>query len=419
MGSETTTRWGPLQRWFQQGGWTHIWHAVYVTVFTGATIAALSGDAPARGERVWIALLAVGSVAWYLLIVLRWRYWEASTSRYALSMTVAAALWFPLLVSHPAAFGWTVPAAYGVAACPWMRRSYPSIVGLSALVLLADGLDSSGPSGTGVMVVVGVGVVVLLSHATIGAIARESERRRRLIDELESTRAELAASERAAGAMAERERLAREIHDALAQGFISIVMLLEAADARLPSDAAGARAPLDQALQTARDSLAEARRIVWALGPEGGQAGAVVASLERLVDRIAASGDVDVEVVVTGEPSRLATAHELALLRTAQEALGNARRHAQASRITVTLSWLGDHVILDVADDGHGFDRDNTARSDHDGGFGLTGLASRARDVGGDLAIDSVVGEGTTVSLTLPVASEAADHHHTTQHETS
>lgn len=174
-------------------------------------------------------------------------------------MGVAAALWFPLLEAHPA-YGMTVFAAYGVAACPWLRRSIVAVAVLTGLVLLADAVDGGDPAGAGdVAVLVVIAALVVLAHATRGAIAAESERRRRLIVELEATRADLAASERAAGALAERERLSREIHDVLAQGFASIVMLLEAVDAQLPAGSAVVRAPLDQALQTARDSLAEAR----------------------------------------------------------------------------------------------------------------------------------------------------------------
>jgi signal transduction histidine kinase len=393
---------GQLGRWFARDGWTTIWHAVYLATLVGATTAAVADSELPAAERAAIGGLAVLAGGWYALIALRWRYWEAPTARFAVLLGIAAVLWFPLLVWHPA-FGWTIPAAYGVAACPWLRRSIPSVVVLSGLLLLADQLDGDqGFDVTAVSVVLVIGVVLLLSHATIGAIVAESERRRRLVDELEATRADLSASERRAGALAERERLAREIHDALAQGFTSIVMLLEAADAKLPADSAQARAPLDQALQTARDSLAEARRIVWALGP-GGQPGALVASLERLAERTIAGGGVDVDVVVTGEPVPLDAGRELAVLRTAQEAVGNARRHAHASRITITLSWLGDAVMLDVVDDGRGFEPGG--QTPGDGGFGLTSLAQRARDADAELTIDSAPGQGTTVSLRLPLSA--------------
>lgn len=396
-----------LRGWFERGGWIGIWHAVYLATLIGATAAAVTDSDPSVARRMAIAAFAVLATGWYLLIAVRWRYWEAPPGRFALAMTVAAGLWFPLLVWHPA-FGWTVVAAYGVAACPWLRRSLPSVAVLSGLILLADQLDGGpGVDAVQVAVVIGIGALVVLAHATMGAIAAESERRRRLIEELEATRAELAESERAAGAMAERERLARDIHDALAQGVTSIVMLLETADAKLPPGSAEARAPLDQALQTARDSLAEARRIVWALRPGPSEPSALVASLERLAERAAASADPKVEVVVTGEPAALDAARELALLRTAQEAVGNARRHAGAGHITVTLSWLGDTVILDVADDGRGFDAGRVVRHG-DGGFGLTSLTERARDAGGTLTVETAPGEGTTISLALPLDTASA-----------
>lgn len=398
-----------LKGWFDRGGWIQVWQVVYLATLVAATALMVTDAELSPAKRAALAVVAVLEAAWYLLVAFRWRYWEAPTARFAVAMVVAAGLWLPLLVAHPA-YGLTVPAAYGVAACPWLRRSVPAVVVLSGLVLVGGRLDGgSSVSGAQVVAVVAGGGLVLLAHATMGAITAESERRRRLIVELEATRAELAASERAAGASAERERLARDIHDALAQGFTSIVMLLEAIDARLPAGSAEVRAPLDQALQTARDSLAEARRIVWALGPEASEPGALVASLERLAARTAAAGGVGVDVVVTGDPVQLDAGRELVLLRTAQEAVGNARRHADASRVTVTVSWLGSEVILDVADDGRGFKPGGSVPGGEGGGFGLTGLARRARDAGGHLTVDSAPGRGTTVSLALPLSEGPVD----------
>lgn len=387
--------------WFSRGGWMAVWQVLYLLTLAGATVAVIIDGDVSVTRRAWLAGLAAVAAGWYVLISVRWRYWEAPTERFALLLAVAAALWLPLLVAHPA-FWWTIWAAYGVAACPWLRRSIPTVVVLTGLVLVTDQIDGSTVRAGQVFNLVVVAGLVVLGHITMGAISRESERRRQMIVELESTRADLAASERAAGASAERERLARDIHDALAQGFTSIVMLLEAADAKLPAGSAEVRAPLDQALQTARDSLAEARRIVWALGPEAEAPGALVASLERLAERTQAAGGAVVDVVVTGEPVRLPPGRELVLLRTAQEAVGNARRHADATRITVTVSWLGDHVILDVADDGRGFQPGQTV-ADTQGGFGLTGLAGRASEAGGDLTVESAPDHGTTVSLSLPI----------------
>jgi signal transduction histidine kinase len=406
MVSETITgSRGRLKGWFDRGGWIQAWNVVYLATLVVATALAVTDGEVSVARRAGLGGIAALEAAWYGGIVRR-RYWEAPPGRFALAMGVAAVLWFPLLVGHPA-YGMTIFAAFGVAACPWLRRSIAAVTALIGLVLLADALDGGDPVTAGdAAVVVAIGALVVLAHATQGAIAAESERRRRLIVELEATRAELAASERAAGALAERERLARDIHDALAQGFTSIVMLLEAADAKLPAGSAAVRAPLDQALQTARDSLAEARRIVWALGPEASEPGALVASLERLAEQTAVAGGASVEVVVTGDPVRLDTGRELVLLRTAQEAVGNARRHADASRITVTVSWLGDEVILDVADDGRGFDPDRSEPGGEGGGFGLPSLARRARDADGHLTVDSAPGQGTTISLTLPLRGQ-------------
>ncbi len=402
MNSQTINAAGArLGGWLQRDGWTQLWHAVYLAVLGCVTLVVLADSDVSVAKRIGLGVLAVLAAGWYMLIALRWRYWEAPPLRFALLMAVAAALWVPLVVGHPAYWS-TAWAAYGVAACPWLRRSIPTVAILTGLLLVVDQFDGAPLSLDSVTTTIGIGVLVLLAQVTVGAVTHESERRRKLIVELEATRAELAASERAAGEMAERERLARDIHDALAQGFTSIVMLLEAVDAKLPADRAELRAPLDQALQTARESLGEARRIVWALRPDAGPPGALVASLERLAERAAASGDVKVDVVVTGDPEPLDARRELALLRTAQEAVSNARRHAEAATITVTLSWLGDRVILDIADDGRGFDP-SVATPVAEGGFGLTSLAERARQAGGELTIDTTPGQGTTISIAFPL----------------
>lgn len=404
---------GELRRvlaWFEEDGWRDVWHAVYVASLLIATVAAGLDRDVAAVERAGMAILATAAAAWYLVIARRFRYWEANASRYAVMLGVAAVMWVPLVRWHPA-YGWTVVAAYGVAACPWLRRAVPTVVALTILLAALDHTDGTALTGGELAAYVAVGLVVLLAHATIGGIARESDRRQRLIEELEATRDDLARRERQAGVLEERQRLARDIHDGLAQGFASIVTLLEAADARLPADAVEARAAVDQARQAARDSLGETRRLVWALRDDHDDPhNALIAALERLAERTRAVDpgvELDVQIIETGTPEQISTAAEVALLRTAQEAVANAARHAQARTIILTLSWLGDHVILDVADDGAGFDPISTGPRSDLSGFGLTGLRERAAAVGATLDIDSRPGAGTIVTLDLPL--HAAD----------
>jgi signal transduction histidine kinase len=241
----------------------------------------------------------------------------------------------------------------------------------------------------------------------IGAIARQSLERRQLIDELERTRRQLAAAEREEGVLEERSRLAREIHDTLAQGFASVVTHLEAADVSLDTDPSRARHHVQEAEGVARTSLAEARGLAWALRPDALAGGGLPGAIER-VAAAAAQGGPPTDVTVTGTVRPLHPDVEVTLLRAAQEALANVRRHAQAGHVTVTLSYFPNEVTLDVADDGHGFDPTAQAPGPA-GGLGLLGMRERAEALGGSVAVESAPGEGTTVAVSLPAPASAPE----------
>jgi signal transduction histidine kinase len=248
----------------------------------------------------------------------------------------------------------------------------------------------------------------------IGAMAQQSLARRLLIVELERTRRELADAERQAGVLAERSRLAREIHDTLAQGFASVVAHLEAANVTLDADAPRTRHHLREAEDVARASLAEARGLAWALRPEALGGGGLPGAIER-VAAAAAQGGPATDVTVTGIVRPLQPDVEVTLLRAAQEALANVRRHAAASHVTVTLTYFPDEVTLDVADDGCGFDP-AAARPGPAGGLGLAGMRERAGALGGSVSVESVPGEGTAIAVSLPspaAAPERLDGTHT------
>ncbi|MFI0976834.1 sensor histidine kinase [Streptomyces sp. NPDC021093] len=245
------------------------------------------------------------------------------------------------------------------------------------------------------------GAVAVATVLGYQALYRESERRRELIDELLSTRAELAEAERAAGTLAERERLAREIHDTLAQGLSSIQLLLRAAERALPGEDP-ALGHIRQAREAAQDNLAEARRFVRALSPPDLEHGSLAGALERLC--APAPGGPAVQFGISGTPVELPTPYEVALLRIAQSALANTVRHAKADRAEITLSFMETSVSLDIVDDGIGFDPRSARRTKTaDGGFGLPAMRSRARSLGGTLSVESAPGQGTAVAITLPL----------------
>lgn len=224
----------------------------------------------------------------------------------------------------------------------------------------------------------------------ITRMAEESEQRAQLIAELEASRAELARLSHEAGVAAERNRLAGEIHDTLAQGFTSIITLIQAADPSLRDER------LALAVRTARENLAESRALIAALSPSALASSSLPFAVRRQSTRFAEEAGVPCTSRVTGEPRDLPTRVEVVLLRAAQEALTNVRRHASASEVAVLLAYTPSSVRLVVRDDGVGFD------ASAEGGFGLPGMRSRAGQVGGTLTIHSSPESGTTVELEIP-----------------
>lgn len=238
-------------------------------------------------------------------------------------------------------------------------------------------------------------------------VAEQSEDRAELLARLEEAQAEAAASHHAAGVLAERERMAQEIHDTLAQGFTSVVMLAQTAAADLrreqPDDAAARLALIER---TARENLAEARALVAASAPVGLAESTLTEALERLAARFGEETGVRVRVVADDDAvAGLTREREVILLRAAQEALSNVRRHAGASTVDLVLGAAADHggVTLEVVDDGRGMAPAAVE------GFGLRGMRERVTTGGGALAVTSDVGQGTRVQVTMPVGSDDAD----------
>nr|WP_237421824.1 sensor histidine kinase [Gordonia sp. SID5947] len=235
----------------------------------------------------------------------------------------------------------------------------------------------------------------------------QSEERRRLLDELTRTQQVLAAREREAGRLAERERLAGEIHDTVGQSLASVIMLLHAALGQpAPADRS---AQLRTALDTATGALAETRRFVLGLNPVTLERDGLTNALRSLADDSSASG-LRTVFEQHGNSRPLPTAVQVALLRAAQEALSNARRHAGANSATMTLTYQSDEVSIDVVDDGHGFDPTAHDGPRRDGtGYGLTAMRGRLSQQGGDVSIESGSGTGTAVRARIPVSAAAEE----------
>lgn len=210
--------------------------------------------------------------------------------------------------------------------------------------------------------------------------------------------ARLSASSRQAAIVAERNRMARDIHDTLAQGFTGVIVQLEAGeDAVSRGLMQEAMAHFDLAAELARESLHEARRSVLALRPRSLEEKELHTALDELIRKMTAGTNVHTDFTLEGEPIKLPPEWEENLLRIGQEVLTNALRHAQANRFIVHLLFDSEMFRLRLSDNGCGFD----PMRNHDG-FGLLGIRERVQGMGGKLTIESACGQGTTISINLP-----------------
>jgi signal transduction histidine kinase len=235
-------------------------------------------------------------------------------------------------------------------------------------------------------------VAVMAIGVTLKLMAIQSEERVRLQDSL-------ARAERKAGVLEERQRLAREIHDTLAQGFAGIVVHLETAEQIDPLKGSAAKPHLDLARSVAREGLEEARRMLQALRPELLEQRGLPEALDRVCDDWSRRSGLEANFSVTGTPAPMHPDIELTMLRAVQESLTNIGKHAGARTATVTLSYMEDVIVLDVQDDGKGF----VPSAGSGGGFGLKGMRERTEFLQGSFSVESIPGEGTTISISLPV----------------
>ena len=211
---------------------------------------------------------------------------------------------------------------------------------------------------------------------------------------------------RQGGILLERQRLAREIHDTLAQGFTGVITNLTAAELTTePPAMNGVSARyVEDAKRIARDSLAEARRLVWALRPESLDRYSLPEALSRLVLEWSEQTGIEAHGATKGTPRELLPEAEVALLRAAQESLTNIHKHARANTVNVTLTYIEDRAVIDVVDDGVGFDPaavTTTVGPQDERGFGLTSMRERVEQLGGRLVVETAPGEGTAIVVEL------------------
>lgn len=237
----------------------------------------------------------------------------------------------------------------------------------------------------------------------ITSIAERSDERRRLIVELEAAQFRVAALSRDAGAAGERERLAREIHDTIAQDLTGLVLTAQRGLRELrDGNVTGAEEQLGILEENARNALAETRALVASGAAVGVGGGGLATALRRLGERFQRETGITVSVTAD-DAAELDRDAEVVLLRCVQEALANVRKHSTATAATLVLSVDEHDATVTVSDDGKGFD--SSALSS---GFGLEGMRERLASVQGSLAVTSSPGDGTTLVATLPRAKEVA-----------
>ncbi len=310
-------------------------------------------------------------------------------------------VWAALTVAAPS-FAWTaVPLAFAALEVLAFGYAVGVVVLMTAVASLAwlrilDTFDPTVVAGP-----VGIALVTVLAYRTL---EQESINRQRLLEELVGAQEDLAAVQRRSGALAERTRLSREIHDSVGQGLSSINLLLQAAEQDWDRRPDLARSHVRTAASSARSGLDEVRRVVRDLAPAELEGADPVEALPAALSAIAtrAESSVRIQIRVHGVPTPVPVDVASALLRTARGAVANVVEHAAAENAVISLTYHPDEVLLDVRDDGTGFDP-RRQRSAGLRGRGLAGIAQRTESLGGHVTIESAPGDGTTLSLAFPL----------------
>lgn len=377
------------------------WHTVYLGLLgILALIIGSSGDLPSRDRLIGLLTVATMVVV-YLLIGRRLlgteeHGWQAATQLLISWGCVYVLVAMGIFDAYFLLFG-LIPHIWAFLPTRWaVGGTFVFLTGLAVAEVGREGWSVDAALETLPEVALHIGLSLLMG-LFITSVFVQAEKRATLIDELERTRAELAQLEHSRGVLAERERLSHEIHDTLAQGFTSILTLAQAIEVALDRDPDAVRERLALLEQTARDNLAEARALVSSLAPVSLQDATLPEAIERIAARFADETGLDVSVQIDGVARPLPANLEVVLLRTAQEALTNVRKHAGARRVVVALRFQPGTSTVAVVDDGRGFVPGVPARD----GYGLRGMRARVEQVGGLLEIVSAPGAGTTVRATV------------------
>jgi signal transduction histidine kinase len=403
----------------------------YVALVIALVLALATGSDTAAYTGACVGLSAAAAV-WMFLMRVRYEERDKHPVRGSIFYVVDLAFIIAMILINPffAIFGFSGYLFVMYMPGRWKLGGMTANAGIMAVSQVGGRTQLHGAAwfAYGALFVVNTFIVTMMTKAAMDD-ERRDERRARTIDDLsEANRrleqmmeenaglhAQLVVQAREAGVLDERQRMAGEIHDTLAQGLTGIVAQLEAAELARDDGARRSR-HLGLAKELARESLAEARRSVQALRPQRLEEARLPDALRQLSTQWTRTSGVPVRVEVDGQVAPLQPALEVTLFRAAQEALANIAKHSQASRAGLTLTYMHDQVSLDVLDDGKGFDprcprpeADEPERTDGSG-YGLSAMRRRLRQVGGGLEIESAPGDGTTLSVSVPALYHGAGH---------
>lgn len=396
---------GPAAEASQVSTWDmspRTWDVFYAVVFVLDTVVAQLAPLTPTARAV-LSVAQAGMVVWYLAVgrpqiyggktgARSWLYLAGMIALFGVAQAQSPNVWFAAFALTPQCFF----------LLPFRQALIPiTVVNVLAgtLVVAADP-GRSGVTEALLDSAFSIGLAFVYGHF-VDRIVTQSMERAELISQLEATRSDLAAVNHQAGTLAERQRLAGEIHDTLAQGFSSIIVLLQAAETGLGPAAPGpARQQISLAAQTARENLTEARGLVAALAPAGLGQGNLPGALRRITERAQAETGIDAAFSEQGEPRPLPAALDVVLLRVAQEALANVRKHAAARTVRVGLCYAEGVVSLQVSDDGQGFSPGGAGGPG--GGYGLRGMRERVTQVHGRFEVTSSPGSGTCLRAEVP-----------------
>jgi signal transduction histidine kinase len=387
--------------------WEWLWKTLfYATLLISFGVATINTD---RAASLWMSGLLTGGIFLWHGFGIRQAYkgltyWDERPHARFTIITGDIIFWFILVNISPAYY----IGLFGMFIMVFRHLPIRYAVTAAVLLVIATAIEQLTDTGGTIELTDPViwlfflmALVSIILGFWISAIIEQSTKRRQLIEQLEAAQAELAEVKRHEGILEERQRLSREIHDTLAQGFTSIVMHLEAADQALPDDMDKLQKHISLARSTARTSLDQARRVVQDLRPDLLEKYSLSEAIERTAMRWKEESGIAVTTKTTGNPVPLHPNIDVTLLRTAQEALNNIRKHSQATEVQLTLSYMHDILILDVQDNGVGLD--GAEPSTLSGGYGLQAMRERVEACGGSVILESDPGDGTTIVITIPL----------------